>query len=72
MGTCWRVCAGSVEVGADPHGWTVLPGDQMAELRSTRVRAVPLEPPAMITGCVVVPDDLPSPCAAAHQAAFGD
>ncbi|MEC3995485.1 LysR family transcriptional regulator [Actinacidiphila sp. DG2A-62] len=61
-----------VEIGSDPRSWTVLPADQVAELRSTRVRAIPLEPPATITGSVVVPNDLPSPCAAAHQAAFGD
>lgn len=60
-----------VEVGSDPRSWTVLPADQVAEIRSTRVRAIPLEPLAMITGSVVVPDDLPSPCAAAHRAAFG-
>jgi hypothetical protein len=61
-----------VEIGSDPRSWTVLPADQVAELRSTRVRAISLEPPATITGSVVVPNDLPSPCAAAHQAAFGD
>ncbi len=61
-----------VEIGSDPRSWTVLPADQVAELRSTRVRAIPLDPPATITGSVVVPDDLPSPCAAAHRAAFGD
>ncbi|WP_062993523.1 LysR family transcriptional regulator [Nocardia anaemiae] len=69
-------CAGTVgdtivEVGSDPRSWTVLPADQVAEIRSTRVRAIPLEPPALITGSVVVPDDLPSPCAEAHRAAFG-
>jgi DNA-binding transcriptional LysR family regulator len=61
-----------VEVGADPRAWTVLPADQVAEIRSTRVRAIPLAPRTTITGSVVVPDDLPPTCAAAHQAAFGD
>jgi DNA-binding transcriptional LysR family regulator len=61
-----------VEVGADPRAWTVLPADQVAEIRSTRVRAIPLAPRTTITGSVVVPDDLPHTCAAAHQAAFGD
>jgi DNA-binding transcriptional LysR family regulator len=61
-----------VEVGADPRAWTVLPADQVAEIRSTRVRAIPLAPRKTITGSVVVPDDLPHTCAAAHQAAFGD
>ncbi|WP_255410606.1 LysR family transcriptional regulator substrate-binding protein [Amycolatopsis sp. CA-126428] len=61
-----------VEVGSDPRSWTVLPADQVAELRSTRVRAIPLEPPTTITGSVVIPDELPSTCATAHRAAFGD
>jgi len=61
-----------VEVGSDPHSWTVLPADQVAEIRSARVRAIPLEPRTTITGSVVVSDDLPRACAAAHMAAFGD
>ncbi|WP_410590332.1 LysR family transcriptional regulator [Amycolatopsis sp. lyj-23] len=61
-----------VEVGSDPRGWTVLPADQVAEIRSARVRAIPLEPPATVTGSVVVPVELPGECAAAHTAAFGD
>ncbi len=61
-----------VEVGPDPRSWTVLPGDQVAEIRSTRVRAIPFAPRTTITGSVVVPVDLPHTCAAAHEAAFGD
>ncbi|WP_410573261.1 LysR family transcriptional regulator [Amycolatopsis sp. cmx-4-61] len=61
-----------VEVGSDPRGWTVLPADQVAEIRSARVRAIPLEPPATVTGSVVVPVELPGECATAHIAAFGD
>ncbi|MGR6919718.1 LysR family transcriptional regulator [[Actinomadura] parvosata] len=61
-----------VEVGSNPRSWTVLPADQVAEIRSTRVRAIPFTPQATITGSVVVPLDLPHTCAAAHQAAFGD
>jgi DNA-binding transcriptional LysR family regulator len=61
-----------VEVGSHPRRWTVLPGDQVAEIRSTRVRAIPFAPQTTITGSVVVPVDLPPACAAAHQAAFGD
>ncbi|MEW9555273.1 LysR family transcriptional regulator [Nonomuraea sp. NPDC050783] len=61
-----------VEVGSHPRSWTVLPGDQVAEIRSTRVRAIPFAPRATVTGSVVVPLDLPHTCAAAHQAAFGD
>ncbi|RZQ60982.1 LysR family transcriptional regulator [Amycolatopsis suaedae] len=61
-----------VEVGSDPRGWTVLPADQAAEIRSTRVRALPLAPRTTITGSVAVPDDLPAACVAAHRVAFGD
>ncbi len=61
-----------VEVGSDPNTWTVLPADQVAEIRSTRVRAIPLTPRTTITGSVVVQVDLPLTCATAHQAAFGD
>ncbi|MEV6641542.1 LysR family transcriptional regulator [Amycolatopsis sp. NPDC051371] len=61
-----------VEVGSDPRAWTMLPADQVAEIRSTRVRAIPLAPRTTITGSVVVPDDLSHPCAAATRAAFGD
>ncbi|WP_309111159.1 LysR family transcriptional regulator [Saccharothrix sp.] len=61
-----------IEVGSDPRGWTVLPADQVAEIRSTRVRAIPLAPRTTITGSVVVPNDLPPTCTAAHRAAFGD
>ncbi|AIJ24920.1 LysR family transcriptional regulator substrate-binding protein [Amycolatopsis methanolica] len=61
-----------VEVGSDPRSWTVLPADQVIEIRSTRVRAIPLEPRTTIAGSVVVPGDLPCACAAAHVTAFGD
>ncbi|MBW4721353.1 LysR family transcriptional regulator [Saccharothrix obliqua] len=61
-----------VEVGSDPHSWTALPADQVAEIRSTRVRAIPLVPRTTIIGSVAVPDDHPPTCMAAHQAAFGD
>ncbi|ROS43190.1 LysR family transcriptional regulator [Amycolatopsis thermoflava] len=61
-----------VEVGSDPRSWTVLPADQVIEIRSTRVRAIPLEPRTTVTGSVVVPGDLPGSCAAAHVTAFGD
>jgi DNA-binding transcriptional LysR family regulator len=61
-----------VEVGFDPDSWAVLPSGQAAEIRSTRVKAIPLEPPATITGSVVIPEHLPARCASAHVAAFGD
>ncbi|MEV6448990.1 LysR family transcriptional regulator [Amycolatopsis sp. NPDC051716] len=43
-----------VEVGSEPRSWTVLPADQVAEIRSTRVRSIPLEPALTIAGSVVV------------------
>jgi DNA-binding transcriptional LysR family regulator len=61
-----------VEIGTDPHSWALLPADQVAEVSSARVRAVPLEPRLTITGSVITPPDLPGRCAAAHVAAFGD
>jgi hypothetical protein len=61
-----------VEVGSDPRSWAVLPADQVAEIGSTRVSAIPLKPAMTITGSVVIPDDLPSECAIAHVAAFRD
>jgi hypothetical protein len=59
-----------VEVGSDPHSWAVLPADQVAEISSTRVSAIPLKPPMTITGSVIVPEGVPSRCATAHVAAF--
>ncbi|MEQ0565376.1 LysR family transcriptional regulator [Amycolatopsis sp. NEAU-NG30] len=61
-----------IEVGSDPRTWTALPTDQAAEIRSTRVRAIPLAPHTPIIGSIAVPDDLPPTCMAAHRAAFGD
>ncbi|MFI5586417.1 LysR family transcriptional regulator [Amycolatopsis sp. NPDC051758] len=61
-----------VEVGSDPDSWAVLPAGQVGEIGSARVRAIPLEPPVTITGSVVIPEDLPRPCASAHVAAFRD
>jgi DNA-binding transcriptional LysR family regulator len=46
-----------VEVGSDPRSWTVLPADHVAEIHSTRVRAIPLEPAITIAGSVVVAED---------------
>ncbi|MEV6823719.1 LysR family transcriptional regulator [Amycolatopsis sp. NPDC051102] len=46
-----------VEVGSDARSWTVLPADQVAEIHSTRVRAVPLDPAITIAGGVVVAED---------------
>ncbi|WAL63785.1 LysR family transcriptional regulator [Amycolatopsis cynarae] len=46
-----------VEVGSDSRSWTVLPADQVAEIHSTRVRAIPLEPAITIAGSVVIAED---------------
>lgn len=61
-----------VEIGTDPGSWTVLPADQAADVRSDRVRAVPLEPRMTITGSVLALPGLPRQCASAHVTAFGD
>ncbi|MGW5721597.1 LysR substrate-binding domain-containing protein [Amycolatopsis sp. NPDC003865] len=61
-----------VEVGSDPRSWTVLPADQIAETRSTRVRAIPFAPSITIAGSVVVSEDTASRAAACAVAAFRD
>lgn len=61
-----------VEVGSDPRSWTVLPADQVAEIRSTRVRAIPLEPPITIAGSVVVARHQANSGAECAVAAFRD
>ncbi|WP_328457193.1 LysR family transcriptional regulator [Amycolatopsis sp. NBC_00438] len=61
-----------VEVGSAPASWAVLPAGQVAEISSTRVTAIPLEPAMTITGSVVIPGTLPTECAAAHVEAFRD
>ncbi|MCR6482840.1 LysR family transcriptional regulator [Amycolatopsis sp. OK19-0408] len=61
-----------VEVGSDPRSWTVLPADQVAEIRSTRVRSIPLEPAITIAGSVVVAPGQASSGAECAVAAFRD
>ncbi|MGW4529048.1 LysR family transcriptional regulator [Amycolatopsis sp. NPDC004378] len=79
--TGWQLAAGRptgtlqetiVEVGSEPRSWTVLPADQVAEIRSTRVRAIPLEPPVTIAGSIVVAPDTANGAAECAVAAFGD
>lgn len=60
-----------VEVGSDSRSWTVLPAGQVAEIHSTRVRAVPLDPAITIAGGVVVAEDAAS-AAECAVAAFRD
>ncbi|KDN16089.1 LysR family transcriptional regulator [Amycolatopsis rifamycinica] len=61
-----------VEVGSEPSSWTVLPADQVAEIRSARVRAIPLEPAITITGSIVVAAENASSAAECAVAAFRD
>jgi DNA-binding transcriptional LysR family regulator len=61
-----------VEVGSEPRSWTVLPADQVAEIRSTRVRAIPLEPAITIAGSLVVAAENAGNAAECAVAAFRD
>ncbi|RSM87385.1 LysR family transcriptional regulator [Kibdelosporangium aridum] len=61
-----------VEVGSDPQSWTVLPADQAAEIRSTRVRSIPLEPAITIAGSIVVAAANAGSAAECVVAAFRD
>ena len=61
-----------VEVGSEPRSWTVLPADQVAEIRSTRIRAIPLEPAITIDGSVVVAAENAGSAAECAVAAFRD
>lgn len=61
-----------VEVGSEPRSWTVLPADQVAEVRSTRIRAIPLDPATMIAGSVVVAPETANSAAECAVAAFRD
>jgi hypothetical protein len=48
-------------VGSDgPRSWALLPADLVEQVGSSRVRSIPLDPPAHLTGCVItVADRLP-------------
>ncbi|WP_269821817.1 LysR family transcriptional regulator [Nocardia asteroides] len=59
-----------IEIGADPESWTVLPADQVAELGSRRIAAIPLTPAVTISGSVVVPDAGPGHAALCAAPAF--
>ncbi|MEU5263778.1 LysR family transcriptional regulator [Amycolatopsis sp. NPDC021455] len=61
-----------VEVGSEPRSWTVLPADQVAEIRSTRVRAIPLEPAITIAGSLVVATENAGNAAECAVTAFRD
>lgn len=61
-----------VEVGSDPHSWALLPAEQVALARSTRVRSMPLDPPVDLIGYVVTRDDMPAECVRRSLTAFRD
>lgn len=61
-----------VEVGSDPRSWTVLAADQVAEIRSTRVRSIPLDPAIRVAGSVVVSTENAGSAAGCVVAAFRD
>jgi hypothetical protein len=51
--------AGTVlEIGlsspGDPGSWALLPADLVDQTGSSRVRSIPLDPPAHVTGCVII------------------
>jgi DNA-binding transcriptional LysR family regulator len=65
-----------VEIGssgsAGPGSWALLPADLVDRAGSSRVRSIPLDPPAHVTGCVVtVAGQLPG-CVEKAVAAFRD
>jgi DNA-binding transcriptional LysR family regulator len=61
-----------VEVGSDPRSWALLSADQLAEVDSRRVRAVPLDSPITVTGNVVTVDNHPTNAANCAALAFRD
>ena len=61
-----------VEIGADPDSWTLLPAGRAVRSGSARIREVPLDPPAAVTGSVVAPGGATASCRAAVVDAFRD
>jgi DNA-binding transcriptional LysR family regulator len=59
-----------VELGTDPRGWTLLPAEAVTSAGSTRVRAIPLDPPVTVTGSVVTADHVSDSCVHGVVAAF--
>lgn len=65
-----------VEIGSSgsdgPGSWALLPADLVDVAGSSRVRSIPLDPPAHVTGCVItVADHLPG-CVEKAAEAFRD
>jgi DNA-binding transcriptional LysR family regulator len=62
-----------VEVGSDARSWALLTAEQVVVSGSTRVCAIPLDPPLAVTGAVITRDDgAPDGCVALTVAAFRD
>jgi DNA-binding transcriptional LysR family regulator len=64
--------AAVVEIGAEPAAWTLLPAGRAVRSGSARIREIPLDPPAVVTGSVVAAGSASASCRAAVVAAFGD
>lgn len=63
---------GLSSLGGGPGNWTLLPADLVEVAGSSRVRSIPLDPPAYVTGCVItVADHLPG-CVEKAISAFRD
>ncbi|MER5555158.1 LysR family transcriptional regulator [Streptomyces sp. NPDC002793] len=60
------------EVGRDPEGWTLVPGEHFAGSRSERVHHLPLDPPVTVDGHIVTSLATPEPCVQSYVAAFAD
>lgn len=62
-----------VEIGTSGSGsWALLPADLVDLAGSRRVRSVPLDPPACLTGCVITADDDLPECVEMAVKAFCD
>jgi DNA-binding transcriptional LysR family regulator len=62
-----------VELGADPHSWSLLPAELITDSSASRVREIPLDPPITISGNVLTArGDVPQRCVETTVAAFRD
>ncbi|MER6571673.1 LysR family transcriptional regulator [Streptomyces sp. NPDC001093] len=60
------------EVGQDPGGWTLMPAEQLAGVRTQRLVQLPLDPSATVDCHIVTSLATPRPCVASYVAAFAD
>jgi hypothetical protein len=56
----------------DPGSWALLPADLGDLAGSSRVRSIPLDPPAYVTGCVITVDAHLPGCVEKAVEAFRD